>query len=97
MATDNDNDNRFECPCLGKCSFFQSHETKMPALVAKLKAQYCLSDNTNCARLWVREEVGAEQVPMQMMPHQLEWAEQILHDAGKTISVYKRKAKAASC
>ena len=97
MTSDKQPDNGFECPCLGQCPFFQAHESTMPDLAKKLKADYCLHDNSHCARLWVRDELGRELVPLQMMPHQAEWAEQILVDAGKTSTIYKRKARNTSC
>ena len=73
----------FQCPNLERCSFFQEHQDTMPDLVKKLKSKYCLSDNSQCARLLVSRQLGREKVPVLLMPHQLDWAKQLLYDAGK--------------
>jgi hypothetical protein len=84
------NAGRFKCPKFEKCPFFQRHENIMSKLTKRLKSEYCLRDNTDCCRLWICRELGPESVPETLMPHQWDWAEQILRDAGKTEVIYKR-------
>lgn len=90
MVSTHEKTDGFECSCLAKCPFFQRNEGVMPALAQKLKSEYCLHDNTDCCRLWIRQELGAESVPALMLPHQRDWAEQLLRDAGKTESIRKK-------
>lgn len=69
------------CKYIQKCPFFnQLEENAMHQLVERMKQQFCLSGGQGCARLKVRTTIGPEQVPLLMMPHQLEWADQVVHD-----------------
>ncbi len=77
----------FQCPNLETCPFFKEHQSSMPELAKKLKSNYCLHDNAECARLLVCRVLGPESVPVLMMPHQHDWAVQILMDAGRADAV----------
>ena len=79
-----------ECPYLNVCPFFTRNQNDMADLCKKLKKEVCLQDNTHCARLRVRDALGMEFVPTLMMPHQHEWADQILLDASKKLSEHPR-------
>ncbi len=94
MTTESENVTGFKCPHLDKCPFFHKHQDTMSVLAQKLKDAHCLHDNTHCARLWIRQQLGKDAVPLQMMPHQQDWAEQILRDAGKTETIYHRTTAA---
>ena len=79
-----------QCPHVEKCAFFIENRENLPGLCEKLKEEYCLKDNTHCARLRLRNAIGPEAIPILMTPHQHEWADQILSDAGKSPSKYPR-------
>ena len=79
----------YRCPRFEACVFFQENGNQMPELMDRLRKRFCCRDNTRCARLWVVNELGVESVPDTMMPHQYEWAQQILCDAGKSAALYE--------
>jgi hypothetical protein len=43
--------------------------------------EYCLKDNSKCARYIVFEELGSESVPDDLLPFDLESAQQIIENA----------------
>ena len=84
-----------KCPYYEHCAFIIYSNEEMPELTEKLTNSYCLKNHKACARKVVREALGPDAVPEQMMPHQNLWAEQILADAGKGSHIYNsdRKSK----
>ena len=82
---------QFQCPNLETCPFLKEHQSSMPELAKKLKSKYCRNDSTECARLLIRRELGPQSVPVLMMPHQHDWAAQILIDAGRADAVPRKK------
>ena len=70
-----------KCEFIDKCPFFNKlEENAMYQLVEKMKSNYCLTDNSLCARLKLRNILGPQSVPVLMMPHQTDWANQIMLD-----------------
>ena len=49
-----------------------------------IKKQYCLGDNTGCARHQVKVVAGAEAVPSDLYPVQVDRVQGILVKLGKT-------------
>lgn len=73
-----------DCPRLARCPFFNDKLQKMPAVADMAKASYCRSGHfENCARFRVAEAAGAEAVPSNLFPDQLDRVESILKDTKK--------------
>ncbi|MBN1617463.1 MAG: hypothetical protein JW875_09160 [Spirochaetales bacterium] len=72
-----------ECECLPKCPFFNDRMADKPATAGLLKKQYCLGDNTECARHQVKVAAGAEAVPADLYPAQVSRVHGILVSLGK--------------
>lgn len=66
------------CPTTETCPFFNDAIPGLPAASAKYKRCYCLSDNSECARFMVRSALGANQVPLDLLPHQVERAKALI-------------------
>lgn len=81
----------WQCPHVSKCPFFTENQSVLPDLCEKLKKEYCLKDNKHCARLRLRNALDANAVPALMMPHQHEWVDQILLDAGIMPGMFRDK------
>jgi len=67
-----------DCECLQGCIFFNDRMANKPATASIMKQQYCLSDNTGCARYQVFKAAGKEQVPPDLYPIQVERVKGIL-------------------
>ena len=76
-------ENTVKCSLVDQCAFFKHFENKCENLIERLKETYCLSDNSKCSRLYLQNILGKQAVPLTMLPHQWEWANQILIDIGK--------------
>lgn len=63
------------CPSLAGCPFFNG---RMPAVEAAQKNQFCLGDNSSCARFMVAKALGKDNVPSRLYPHQKEKAEELI-------------------
>jgi hypothetical protein len=72
-----------ECECLPKCPFFNDRMANKPATANIMKKQYCLGDNSDCARHQVKVALGAEAVPSDLFPVQTEKVAGILSSHGK--------------
>jgi hypothetical protein len=71
-----------ECECLPKCPFFNDKMASKPATASIMKKQYCLGDNMNCARHQVKAAAGAEHVPSDLYPSQIDKVKGILGALG---------------
>jgi len=60
--------------------------TEIPPLSEKLKDQYCRGNFDSCARKWIWDTVDNESIPKMMLPHQHDWARQILSEKGLSIT-----------
>jgi hypothetical protein len=69
-----------ECECTPRCPFFGGKMSQiMPVIVEAMRKQYCLGDNSNCARYMVRQALGSPQaVPEDLTPNQVEVAKQVI-------------------
>jgi UTP-glucose-1-phosphate uridylyltransferase len=67
-----------KCPLLEECRFFNDIIENVPSVSARLKEQYCLGDNSTCARLLVSAEIGKEHLPDDVFPHEMEKAQKII-------------------
>jgi hypothetical protein len=59
-----------QCPVLEFCRFFNNILENMPSISESLKEQYCLGDNSDCARYIILNEIGGENLPDDVFPHQ---------------------------
>ena len=59
-----------ECKYLAGCPFFQDRMAAMPALATMYKKRYCQEAPASCARLMVRNALGKEHVPLDLVPNQ---------------------------
>lgn len=50
-----------------------------------------MGSHASCCRRWIWEFLGAEKVPELMLPHQRDWAQQILMDAGIGYAVLRQR------
>jgi hypothetical protein len=71
-----------ECECLPKCPFFNDKMANKPATANIMKKQYCLGDNSGCARHQVKAVAGAEAVPFDLFPSQIDKVKNILASTG---------------
>ena len=70
------------CPLVNQCPFF-AMLGPTSKLIEHLKERYCLKDNSRCCRYYLFQTLGDKYVPLSMIPHQWEWANQILREAGQ--------------
>lgn len=67
-----------DCECLPKCPFFNDRMEAMPSMNEIYKEKYCHTDNSACARYLVLKALGRERVPLDLYPHQVARAEEII-------------------
>ena len=79
------------CPYLETCDIIQDGREQFPELVNQFKQKYCSGNHTACCRWWIWDFLGAEKVPELMMPHQHDWAQQVLTDSGIGYSAFREK------
>lgn len=72
---------------MGKCEFSENCAIfELSAIVNNTNAQkrfrenFCNGNESKCARHLVWTTLGKEYVPVLMLPHQREWANQLLSD-----------------
>lgn len=63
------------------CVFFTDEVGYSPELWGEMKAAFCLSDNSGCARLRLMDHVPADQIPDDLIPTDNERADQIIETA----------------
>ncbi|HEY5997584.1 MAG TPA: hypothetical protein VIU29_11220, partial [Candidatus Deferrimicrobiaceae bacterium] len=61
-----------KCELLETCIFFNDKMADMPGTAAMYKRQFCLGDNSRCARFMVVKTIGREHVPATLFPNQLQ-------------------------
>lgn len=67
-----------ECENLAGCPFFNDSMASMPVTAEMIKRKLCKGDYTGCARYIVFKAVGKEHVPKNLIPNQLDRAEEII-------------------
>jgi hypothetical protein len=72
---------------MGKCEFLETcglYAIEVIASNVELKKRFqetfCSCDSSKCARHYVRKALGKGLVPELMLPHQIEWAKQLVSD-----------------
>lgn len=77
-----------ECECTPRCPFFNGKMAQlMPAVVEAMRKQYCLGDNSDCARYMVRKALGKpEAVPEDLTPNQVALAQQVIQCAQSKVA-----------
>ena len=71
-----------QCPNVGCCKLIVEQGLTTPALIGRIKSQYCLnSDHLHCDRFHVYQALSLEEVPLLMLPNQTEWAQQVIQEA----------------
>ena len=79
------------CPHLKSCNMIQHDHEKFPELIERFKQNYCLQKHHRCSRRWIWDFLGFEKVPELMMPHQHDWAQQVLIDTGIGYNTFREK------
>ena len=70
-----------ECECLEGCPFFNSKVALMvPQETERAKQDYCLGDNTYCARHMILTAIGKTYIPDDLVPTQLGLASRIIRE-----------------
>jgi len=69
-----------KCEIIETCIFFNEKMSSMPTAAEMMKKNYCLGDNTKCARYMVFKALGREKVPVDLFPNQVERAESIINN-----------------
>jgi len=59
-----------DCECLAGWPFFNDRMKENPATAGMYKKNYCLGDNTDCARHQIKAAIGKENVPGDLYPTQ---------------------------
>lgn len=57
-----------DCPRMRTCAFFSAEGGYSPALHDAMKEHFCLANNSTCCRLAAIGVVGADNVPVHMLP-----------------------------
>lgn len=65
------------CEYLNGCPFFFGKMENMPTMADMFRNNYCLGDNTHCARFVVREALGKGNVPSDLFPNDFERARRL--------------------
>ena len=91
MHEEKENSSAELCPHLESCDMIRGGHESFPELVDRFKQKYCSANHNACSRRWVWDLLGAEKVPELMMPHQHDWAQQVLTDSGIGYSVFREK------
>lgn len=68
-----------ECPSLPKCPFFHDKMANKPATANLMKAKYCQTDNSQCARWKVAQAKLPTGVPPDLFPNEMEKALELLN------------------
>ena len=66
------------CPVLKQCRFFNDIIEDVPSISETLKNEYCLGDNSQCARYLIFLAIGKEHLPDDVFPHEVDKAEKII-------------------
>jgi hypothetical protein len=69
-----------KCQVLEDCRFFNDIIENVPSISEALKKQYCLADNSECARFRIFREIGKEHLPDDVFPHEMDKAEKLIRN-----------------
>ena len=71
------------CDNPGTCNFLNDLMPEMPSSVKIYQMLFCEDNFQTCARDLVRRELGSDFVPLDLFPHQLKRAEEIISKSVK--------------
>lgn len=72
------------CECLPKCPFFNGKMAGfLPKAAELMKQRLCLGDPSGCARYAVFKKLGSANIPLDLIPNQMDRVEGIITAAGK--------------
>jgi len=66
------------CQYADKCPLFKGKTSVPPALEKVLRERYCNSGNVSCARYQVREALGSQMLPNDLLPTDHARAEELI-------------------
>jgi hypothetical protein len=66
------------CEKIPKCPFFNEKMTHAPENTRALKNAFCLGDKTKCARYRIATTLGPTNVPPELFPDEVQWADEII-------------------
>ena len=69
------------CECLAGCPFFNDKMKDNEGLGKIYKNNYCLTDNSKCARYMIFKKLGKPHVPADLYPNMLDRAQTIISGA----------------
>lgn len=69
-----------DCEHLKGCMFFNDMMPVDSGMGAIYKQNYCLGDNSNCARYKVAKKLGSDKVPVDLYPNMIDEANQIISE-----------------
>ena len=67
------------CDQIETCRFFQAAMNNMPTVAEMMKQRYCHGDFDTCARTSVLNELGSENVPVNLAPNDDQRAREIIN------------------
>ena len=67
-----------ECEKVPGCVFFHDRMENLPFAAERMKQEFCLGSNLECARHIVFDALGPEQVPNDLFPIDVARAERII-------------------
>ena len=79
------------CPYTETCRMIQGQQESLPSLIDRFKKNYCFKNHHACARRWIQDFLGAEEIPDLMMPQQHDWAEQLLFESGVSYTAFEER------
>lgn len=71
-----------ECEYISGCPFFNDNMANISDEIEEMKAQYCRSNNLNCARYMVVNALGKEMMPPELYPHEKIKAYELIAERG---------------
>lgn len=67
-----------ECEYRVECHFFIQEVGYSPEMQRMMREKYCLTDNTECARLAAMDHLDLDEIPDDLIPTDFEQLEQLI-------------------
>jgi len=61
-----------QCELMASCAFLAERASFLPMAARAVMARYCMENHEHCARYMVYKVLGAERVPDQLYPGEIE-------------------------
>ncbi len=68
------------CEYASGCPFFNDKMAKRPTTAGLLKQEYCENNSSKCARLIIREKLGADKVPADLYPNRIDKVKELIEN-----------------